>query len=87
MELALIDEPDLTAHTVLTTIGGREQPGRSATETILDALAGRTVLLVLDNCEHVVGRRGPRRRRICSPERRRCPSWPRRASSSESPVR
>ena len=49
-----IDEPDLTAHTVLTTIGGREQPGRSATETILDALAGRTVLLVMDNCEHVV---------------------------------
>ena len=54
VELARIDEPDLTAHTVLTTIGGREQPGRSATETILDALAGRTVLLVMDNCEHVV---------------------------------
>ena len=54
VELASIDEPDLTAQTVLATIGGREQPGRSATETILDALTGRTVLLVLDNCEHVV---------------------------------
>jgi predicted ATPase len=31
----------------------REQPGRSAADVLLDALADRRLLLVLDNCEHV----------------------------------
>ena len=52
--LAPIDDADLVARTVLAAIGGREQPGRSAIETIQGALAGRNALLVLDNCEHVV---------------------------------
>ncbi len=52
--LAPIDDSDLVAQTVLAAIGGREQPGRSPIETIQRALAGRTALLVLDNCEHVV---------------------------------
>ena len=39
---------------MLAAIGGREQPGRSPIETIQGVLAGRTALLVMDNCEHVV---------------------------------
>ncbi len=45
---------DLVAQTVLAAIGGHDQPGRSPIQTIQSALAGRTALLVLDNCEHIV---------------------------------
>ena len=33
----------------------REQPGMSAADTLARVLAGQELLLVLDNCEHVIG--------------------------------
>jgi len=38
---------------VLAACGVRDDPGRTARERLLEVLAGRTGLLVLDNCEHV----------------------------------
>jgi predicted ATPase/class 3 adenylate cyclase len=35
-------------------IGAREQPGRPLVETIVDQLADKAALVVLDNCEHVM---------------------------------
>jgi non-specific serine/threonine protein kinase len=54
VELAPLAEPSLVAQAVASTLGVREQPGRSLTETLLDYLASKRVLLVLDNCEHLI---------------------------------
>ncbi|HEY3486355.1 MAG TPA: NB-ARC domain-containing protein, partial [Ilumatobacteraceae bacterium] len=54
VELAPIADSELIAHKLLATIGGPQQHARAPIETLRAALAGRTVLLVLDNCEHVV---------------------------------
>jgi predicted ATPase len=34
---------------------GAAQPGRAALDTLLDALATQDMLIVLDNCEHLIG--------------------------------
>ena len=54
VELASLSDPALVAQTVAFTLGVREQPGRPLTETLADSLRPREVLLVLDNCEHLV---------------------------------
>jgi predicted ATPase/DNA-binding NarL/FixJ family response regulator len=54
VELAPLADPSLVAQAVASTLGVREKPGRSLTETLLDHLASKKVLLVLDNCEHLV---------------------------------
>jgi predicted ATPase len=54
VELAPLAEPSLVAQAVASTLGVREQPGRSLTETLSDYLASKKVLLVLDNCEHLI---------------------------------
>ena len=53
-ELAAVATGSLVADTVLAALGLSEQPGRSATETLIGALRDRRTLLVLDNCEHVI---------------------------------
>ncbi|MFJ6752055.1 ATP-binding protein [Streptomyces sp. NPDC091266] len=71
VELAPVDDPRTVPETVLTTLGARETVVRGTTAeglraatdpTALDPLAqlaercaGRRMLLVLDNCEHVIG--------------------------------
>ena len=54
VELAPLADPSLVAQAVAATLGVREQPGRSLTETLSDYLGSKKVLLVLDNCEHLV---------------------------------
>jgi predicted ATPase/class 3 adenylate cyclase len=54
VDLAPLTSGDLVAPTVATTLGVMEQPGRSMLEALLDALSGQRVLLILDNCEHLV---------------------------------
>jgi predicted ATPase len=39
---------------VASAVGVREQPGQPIAQTLLDYLRTRTLLLVLDNCEHLV---------------------------------
>jgi predicted ATPase len=52
--LAPISDPDLVPQTVAPTLGVRERPGRSLIEALLEYLESREVLLLLDNCEHLV---------------------------------
>src|SRR5262249_29622622 len=53
--LAGLGNADLVPDAVLGALGMREPPtGTSATEALCAALADRALLLVLDNCEHVV---------------------------------
>ena len=54
VDLAPLADPSLVAQAVASTLGVREQPGRSLTETLSDYLASKKVLLVLDNCEHLI---------------------------------
>jgi predicted ATPase/class 3 adenylate cyclase len=54
VQLASLTDPALVSQTVAQTLGLREHPGRSATDLVLSHLEKRNVLLVLDNCEHVV---------------------------------
>jgi predicted ATPase/DNA-binding CsgD family transcriptional regulator len=54
VELAPLADPSLVPQAVASTLGVREQPGRSPTEILSDYLESKKVLLVLDNCEHLV---------------------------------
>jgi predicted ATPase/DNA-binding CsgD family transcriptional regulator len=54
-ELATVRDPARVAAVVAVTLGVREQPGVPAAEVVPRVLARRQLLLVLDNCEHVIG--------------------------------
>ena len=54
VELAPLADPALVPQVVASTLGVREQPGRSLTEALSYYLRTRKVLLVLDNCEHLI---------------------------------
>jgi predicted ATPase len=54
VELAALSNPDLVPKAVASALGVSEQPARSLTETLRDALRRKSVLVVLDNCEHLV---------------------------------
>jgi non-specific serine/threonine protein kinase len=54
VELAPLADPSLVAQAVAATLGVREQPGRSLTEMLSGYLGSKKLLLVLDNCEHLI---------------------------------
>jgi predicted ATPase/predicted Ser/Thr protein kinase len=54
VEFASLIDPGLVPHTVAATLGVSEERGRSITDTVVDYLKGRRLLLVLDNCEHLI---------------------------------
>jgi predicted ATPase len=54
-ELAPAGHPGLVPAAVAVALGVREQPGVPAAEALARVLARRQLLLVLDNCEHVIG--------------------------------
>jgi predicted ATPase len=53
-ELAGVSEPVLVSAAVAVALGVRQAPGMSALDSVAAVLARRQVLLVLDNCEHVL---------------------------------
>ncbi len=55
-ELAALADGDSVVNLLLSTLGLRLQPGMSAVDSFVDGLNGRSLLLVLDNCEHVLDR-------------------------------
>jgi predicted ATPase/DNA-binding CsgD family transcriptional regulator len=54
-ELAAVRDPAQVAAAVATALGIRGLPPASAADALAHALARRQLLLVLDNCEHVIG--------------------------------
>jgi predicted ATPase len=54
LELASLAEPALVPQAVARRLRLPEQPGQSLLEGLLDALQERQLLLVLDNCEHLL---------------------------------
>ena len=55
VELAAVLDEDAVAPAICRALGIAAQPGRPVLETLLDALALQDVLIVLDNCEHLIG--------------------------------
>jgi len=53
-ELAPVAEPAAVAHAVAATLSVRPQVGLSLVDSVVDALRGRHLLVVLDNCEHLL---------------------------------
>jgi predicted ATPase/DNA-binding CsgD family transcriptional regulator len=54
VELAAVQEPALVAAAVAVALGIRQPPGMSLVEALAGVLARRQLLLVLDNCEHLL---------------------------------
>jgi predicted ATPase/DNA-binding CsgD family transcriptional regulator len=54
VELAPLTDPNLVPQAVAHALGVREAPGRSLDETLFEHLQDKELLLILDNCEHLV---------------------------------
>jgi predicted ATPase/DNA-binding CsgD family transcriptional regulator/transcriptional regulator with XRE-family HTH domain len=55
VELAPVADPAQVLWAVAVALGVREQPGVPTSEVLARVLARQQLLLVLDNCEHVIG--------------------------------
>lgn len=54
VELASLRDAALVPHAAASALEVREEPGRPPLATLIDHLRPKTLLLVLDNCEHLV---------------------------------
>lgn len=54
IELAPITDPDLVPNTVANILGVREESGRPLMTTLIDWFSDRELLIILDNCEHLL---------------------------------
>jgi predicted ATPase/DNA-binding SARP family transcriptional activator len=55
VDLAPLTDATLVAAQVASVLGVREQPGRPPLQSLIAACRERQLLLILDNCEHVIG--------------------------------
>jgi len=55
VELAAVTDEDAVAPAICRVLGIAARPGRPSLEGLLDALAPQDLLIVLDNCEHLIG--------------------------------
>jgi len=55
VQLAGLSEGELVPQAVAGVLGIRERPGQPLTDTLAESLRGKEMLLMLDNCEHLVG--------------------------------
>jgi predicted ATPase/DNA-binding SARP family transcriptional activator len=54
VDLAPLTDPILVPKAIAKTLGLQEIPGRSTEEMLEESLSARTLLLILDNCEHLL---------------------------------
>jgi predicted ATPase/class 3 adenylate cyclase len=54
VELAAVSDPDAVPSAISGALGIAPQVGRAALEALLDALGPQDLLIVLDNCEHLI---------------------------------
>lgn len=54
VDLSATADPAMVPGAVATALGLREQPGRTFEETIVDHVLIKRLLILLDNCEHVI---------------------------------
>ena len=54
IELAPISDPAFIPQSIASVFGLRESPERPLTELVIDFLRAKNLLLILDNCEHLI---------------------------------
>ena len=54
IELTTLSDAALVPEAIANAVDVREEPGRPQLETLIDKLRARQLLLVLDNCEHLI---------------------------------
>lgn len=54
IDFAVLPEPNLILQAITTALGVREEPKRSLIQTLTDHLRSKKLLLLFDNCEHLV---------------------------------
>ena len=54
VELASLSDPGLVSQGVAAVLGVREEPGHTLIKTLADALHHKSLLLIVDNCEHLI---------------------------------
>ena len=54
VELAAVTDPMLVPRTMASALDIHEEPGRPVIDTLLDFFRSRKLLIVLDNCEHLI---------------------------------
>ncbi|MFM8496878.1 MAG: ATP-binding protein, partial [Planctomycetia bacterium] len=55
IDLSVATSAQAVLPVALAAVGAREMPGRTALQALVDRLSGVKALVVLDNCEHVMG--------------------------------
>ena len=55
VEFGGLTEPGLVPETVVSALGFMIQPGLTPTESLVSLLSTRSLLCILDNCEHLIG--------------------------------
>jgi predicted ATPase len=55
VELAPLADPELVAGEIGRALGIQQQPGQPPIATVIDYLRAKELLLLLDNCEHLIG--------------------------------
>ncbi len=54
VELAPVSDPAVVSQAAVSVLGLSDRPGRQPLEILTDYLAGKRLLLILDNCEHLL---------------------------------
>ncbi|HEY3522310.1 MAG TPA: tetratricopeptide repeat protein [Candidatus Limnocylindrales bacterium] len=54
VDLGPVSDPEFVGHTIATSLGVMDIAGQPILDTVIDHLRRRHVLLVLDNCEHLL---------------------------------
>jgi predicted ATPase/DNA-binding XRE family transcriptional regulator len=80
VELAPLNDPALVSHALAGVLRVQESPSRSLLETLLAYLAQKRLLIILDNCEHVLSQA----RLLAGSLLRECPSISLLTTSRES---
>jgi predicted ATPase/DNA-binding CsgD family transcriptional regulator len=80
--LADVTTPEFVMSRTAAALGVREEPGQPLKATLADALRGQRLLLILDNCEHVVTACA----QLCEYLLASCP-WLRVITTSREPLR
>jgi len=55
VEIASLQDPQLLPQTIAQTLGLKEQSGKKTEDAIADFLKDKKILIIIDNCEHLIG--------------------------------
>jgi predicted ATPase len=67
VELAPLPDPRMVAQAVASALGVEEDVGRPVIEAVVKHMANRKLLLILDNCEHLIAACAELRSGSCLP--------------------